>query len=201
MEDDGTLVEGGLSDALPGDIILFYTGSVHSGGSSHVGIYAGNGMMVHNSVSRGVCMSSVASDGRPYVVRRIITGTTSGNSTDNTVYTQAQMETIWAIVCQEDGGSYAGALAVISTAMNRVDSAQWSYLGSNAYAQLTAPGQFCYSIDTYWQRYLNGNVPDYVKQAVSDCLENGIRNHSYTSFRSYYTEGSVQIGGGNYYFG
>jgi len=201
MEDDGTLVEGGLSDALPGDIILFYTGSVHSGGSSHVGIYAGNGMMVHNSVSRGVCMSSVASDGRSYVVRRIVTGTTSGNSTDNTAYTQAQMETIWAIVCQEDGGSYAGALAVISTAMNRVDSAQWSYLGSNAYAQLTAPGQFCYSIDTYWQRYLNGNVPDYVKQAVSDCLENGIRNHSYTSFRSYYTEGSVQIGGGNYYFG
>ncbi|MCD8076732.1 MAG: C40 family peptidase [Lachnospiraceae bacterium] len=201
MEDDGTLVEGGISDALPGDIILFYTGSVHSGGSSHVGIYAGNGMMVHNSVSRGVCMSSVASDGRPYVVRRIVTGTTSGNSTDNTAYTQAQMETIWAIVCQEDGGSYAGALAVISTAMNRVDSAQWSYLGSNAYAQLTAPGQFCYSIDTYWQRYLNGNVPDYVKQAVSDCLENGIRNHTYTSFRSYYTEGSVQIGGGNYYFG
>ncbi|MCD8337420.1 MAG: NlpC/P60 family protein [Lachnospiraceae bacterium] len=201
MEDDGTLVEGGLSDALPGDIILFYTGSVHSGGSSHVGIYAGNGMMVHNSVSRGVCMSSVASDGRPYVVRRIVTGTTSGNSIDNTAYTQAQTETIWAIVCQEDGGSYAGALAVISTAMNRVDSVQWSYLGSNAYAQLTAPGQFCYSIDTYWQRYLNGNVPDYVKQAVSDCLENGIRNHSYTSFRSYYTEGSVQIGGGNYYFG
>ncbi|MCC8047250.1 MAG: NlpC/P60 family protein [Clostridiales bacterium] len=201
MEDMGILVDGGLSDALPGDIVLFYDGWVQSGNSGHVGIYAGDGMMVHNSVSRGVCMSSVASDGRQYVVRRVLTGTTSGNSTDNTSYTQEQMETIWAIVCQEDGGSYAGALAVISTAMNRVDSAQWSYLGSNAYAQLTASGQFCYSIDSNWKRYLGGNVPDYVKQAVSDCLENGIRNHSHTSFRSYYTEGSEQIGGGNYYFG
>ncbi|MCD7956777.1 MAG: NlpC/P60 family protein [Lachnospiraceae bacterium] len=201
MEDMGTLVDGGLSDALPGDIVLFYDGWVQSGNSAHVGIYAGDGMMVHNSVSRGVCMSGVASDGRQYVVRRVLTGTTSGNSTDNTSYTQEQMETIWAIVCQEDGGSYVGALAVISTAMNRVDSAQWSYLGSNAYAQLTASGQFCYSIDNNWKRYLGGNVPDYVKQAVSDCLENGIRNHSHTSFRSYYTEGSEQIGGGNYYFG
>ncbi|MCD8397188.1 MAG: NlpC/P60 family protein [Lachnospiraceae bacterium] len=201
MEDIGTEVEGGLSDALPGDIILFYDGWVQSGNSGHVGIYAGDGMMVQNSVSRGVCMSSVESDGRQYVVRRVITGTFSGNSTDNTDYTEEQMEIIWAIVCQEDGGSYAGALAVISTAMNRVDSAQWSYLGRNAYEQLTASGQFCYSIDSYWQRYLGGNVPDYVKQAVSDCLENGIRNHSHTSFRSYYTEGSEQIGGGNYYFG
>ncbi|MCD7957411.1 MAG: NlpC/P60 family protein [Lachnospiraceae bacterium] len=201
MEDIGTEVEGGLSDAMPGDIVLFYDGRVQSGNSSHVGIYAGDGMMVHNSVSRGVCMSSVGSDGRQYVVRRVLTGTTSGNSTDNTDYTEEQMEIIWAIVCQEDGGSYAGALAVISTAMNRVDSAQWSHLGSNAYEQLTASGQFCYSIDSYWQRYLGGNVPDYVKQAVSDCLGNGIRNHSHTSFRSYYTEGSEQIGGGNYYFG
>ncbi|MCD7957060.1 MAG: NlpC/P60 family protein [Lachnospiraceae bacterium] len=201
MEDIGTEVEGGLSDAIPGDIILFFDGWVQSGNSGHVGIYAGDGMMVHNSVSRGVCMSSVESDGRQYVVRRVLTGTTSGNSTDNTDYTEEQMEIIWAIVCQEDGGSYAGALAVISTVMNRVDSAQWSYLGSNAYEQLTASGQFCYSIDSYWQRYLGGNVPDYVKQAVSDCLENGIRNHSHTSFRSYYTEGSEQIGGGNYYFG
>lgn len=201
MEDIGTEVEGGLSDALPGDIILFYDGWVQSGNSGHVGIYAGDGMMVQNSVSRGVCMSSVESDGRQYVVRRVITGTFSGNSTDDTDYTEERMEIIWAIVCQEDGGSYAGALAVISTAMNRVDSAQWSHLGSNAYEQLTASGQFCYSIDSYWQRYLGGNVPDYVKQAVSDCLENGIRNHSHTSFRSYYTEGSEQIGGGNYYFG
>ena len=58
--------------------------------------------------------------------------------------------------------------------------------------------------DTYWQARLGGNVPDYVKQAVNDCLKKGKRNHSYTSFRS--TKGkttgadAVQIGG-NWFFG
>ena len=47
-------------------------------------------------------------------------------------------------------------------------------------------------------------IPDYVKQAVNDCLKKGKRNHSYTSFRS--TKGkttgadAVQIGG-NWFFG
>ena len=68
--------------------------------------------------------------------------------------------------------------------MNRVESPTWSYEGSNALAQLTAPGQYCYSNDTYWQARLGGNVPDYVKQAVNDCLKKGKRNHNYTSFRS-----------------
>ena len=113
------------------------------------------------------------------------------------------MELIWAIVAQEDNGSYAGALAVISTAMNRVESPKWSYEGSNALAQLKAPGQFCYSNDNYWRARLGGNVPQYVKQAVYDCLKKGVRNHTHTSFRSHYgsnTPGAVQIGGGNWYF-
>jgi len=55
--------------------------------------------------------------------------------------------------------------------------------------QLTAYGKFCYSMDDYWRPRLGGNVPAYVKQAVSDCLEKGIRNHSFTSFRS--TKGKV----------
>ena len=131
---------------------------------------------------------------------------TGGHKVDGTGYTQAQLELIWAIVAQEDNGSYEGSLAVISTAMNRVDSPRWSYCGSNALQQLTAPGQFCYSIDTYWQARLGGNVPDYTKKAVEDCLKRGIRNHPYTCFRS--TRGSetganaVQIGAnGNWYFG
>ena len=131
---------------------------------------------------------------------------TGGHKVDGTGYTQAQLELIWAIVAQEDNGSYEGSLAVISTAMNRVDSPRWSYCGSNALQQLTAPGQFCYSIDTYWQARLGGNVPDYTKKAVEDCLKRGIRNHPYTCFRS--TKGSetganaVQIGAnGNWYFG
>ena len=114
------------------------------------------------------------------------------------------MELIWAIVAQEDNGSYQGALAVISSAMNRTESGKWGYEGGNALSQLTAPGQYCYSMDNYWKSRLNGNVPDYVKQAVDDCLRRGIRNHSFTSFRSKKgkTTGAnaVQIGG-NWFFG
>ena len=73
-----------------------------------------------------------------------------------------------------------------------------------AMKQLCAPGQYCYSNDHYWEARLGGNVPEYVKQAVNDCLKKGIRNHSFTSFRS--TKGkttgpnAVQIGG-NWFFG
>ena len=110
---------------------------------------------------------------------------------------------IWAIVAQEDNGSYKGALAVISSAMNRTESSKWGYCGRTAMEQLTAPGQYCYSNDTYWMARLGGNVPDYVKTAVNDCLKKGIRNHNHTSFRS--TKGkvtgpdAVQIGG-NWFF-
>ena len=61
-----------------------------------------------------------------------------------------------------------------------------------------APSQFCYSIDSYWRKRLNGNYPSYVKQAVLDAL-NGKRNHSYLSFRAAgYASG--EIIGGNVYF-
>lgn len=221
QEHAGTLVSGELDEALPGDIIRFFSGSIGPGMSSHVGIYAGGGMMIHCSggrsnvspetAGRGVCWGSPTADGRPFQVRRIVEWTagdvgnaTSGHRKDTTPYTQSQMELIWAIVAQEDNGSYAGALAVISSTLNRTESASWRYCGSNALVQLTAPGQYCYSNDNYWRARLNGNVPSYVKQAVSDCLQRGIRNHSFTSFRS--TKGSVtgpnavQIGE-NWYFG
>ena len=87
--------------------------------------------------------------------------------------------------------------------MNRTESESWCSAGGNALSQLTANGQYCYSIDQYWKARLGGNVPGYVKQAVYDCLKKGIRNHTYTSFRS--TRGAatgsnaVQIGG-NWYF-
>ena len=120
---------------------------------------------------------------------------------DFTNYNQEELELIWAIIQQEDNKSYEGALAVISCVMNRVDSPLWKYCGSNAYEQLTAPRQFCYSNDTFWQRWLGGNVYNHVKLAVEDCLQKGIRNHSYTSFRS--TNGgdsSREQIGGNWYF-
>ena len=130
-------------------------------------------------------------------------GATGAYGSDTTDYSREELELIWAIVQQEDNGSYEGALAVISCAMNRVDSSKWSYAGNNALKQLTAPGQFCYSIDNHWRKWLGGNAYDYVKKAVDDCLNKGIRNHGYTSFRSRQGSETGTAGayvGGNYYF-
>ncbi len=210
-----------LVQAKPGDVLIYYRTGTHikgqpnGNGSTHVSIYIGNNQIIHQS--GGVHISNEYH--QYFEVRRVLTPDvggrgnisgglggmgTYGHKTDATNYSQSDLELIWAIVAQEDNGSYKGALAVISSAMNRVESPTWSYEGSNALAQLTAPGQYCYSNDTYWQARLGGNVPDYVKQAVNDCLKKGKRNHSYTSFRS--TKGkttgadAVQIGG-NWFFG
>ena len=221
MEGSGTLVEENSTDkALPGDIVLFFSGGIAPGNSTHVGIYIGNGQMVHCSGNRmnktpetagpGVMVTMVSGDGRPWQVRRIIQEGayggigTGGHRVDPTNYSASDLQLIWAIVAQEDNGSYEGALAVISSAMNRTESPVWGYLGNTAMQQLCAPGQYCYSNDHYWEARLGGNVPEYVKQAVNDCLKKGIRNHAFTCFRS--TKGSqtgpdaVQIGG-NWFFG
>ena len=201
-----------VSDAQPGDIVYW-------GSSPHVGIYLGDGKVVHCSghsyntaenPGTGPMISDVDFMPITSIRRYIILQDSSegiaetGFRTDGTKYSQKQMELIWAIVAQEDNGSYQGALAVISSAMNRTESGKWGYEGGNALSQLTAPGQYCYSMDSYWKSRLNGNVPDYVKQAVDDCLRRGIRNHSFTSFRSKKgkTTGAnaVQIGG-NWFFG
>ena len=120
-------------------------------------------------------------------------GTWSGPA-DDTVYTQQEMELIWAVVAEEDDTSYDGALAVISCVMNRVDE-NYGGFGKTALAQLKAEGQFCYSAAVsdpiYYQRRLGGNVPDYVKQAISDCLTQGIRSHTYDGIGN---EGEKQIG-------
>ena len=125
------------------------------------------------------------------------------SSVDGTDYTQEDMDLIWAIVAQEDDTSYEGALAVISSAMNRADINYGGY-GTTALAQLTADGQYCYSPKvsdpSLWQRRLNGNVPVDVMEAVEDCLTKGIRNNAYLNFRSSNRTGDyVQIGS-NWYF-
>ncbi|MBP3868459.1 MAG: hypothetical protein J6D38_05025, partial [Solobacterium sp.] len=122
---------------------------------------------------------------------------------DTSDYTQEQLELIWAITAQEDDYSYEGALAVITTAMNRAEQNYGGH-GTDVLSQLTADGQFCYSPSVsdpiYYQRRLGGNVPEYVKQAVDDCLNGGIRNHTFTNFRSSNRTGDyVQIGS-NWYF-
>ncbi|MDO4478531.1 MAG: hypothetical protein Q4B73_05810 [Lachnospiraceae bacterium] len=125
------------------------------------------------------------------------------NSSGSYNYSQADLELMWAIVAQEDDRSYTGALAVISCAMARADRNYGGH-GTDPLSQLKAPGQFCYSpsisASVYWQRRLGGRVPSYVKQAVADCLNNGVRNHNHIYFRSRSGPGRVQIGG-NWYFG
>ena len=200
---------GSLEEARAGDVIYW-------GGGPHVGIYLGDGKVVEchgnesNTMDNPGPGPTVQDAGYMEItsIRRFLIEApdmqgSGGNRTDPTPYTQKQLELIWAIVAQEDNGSYEGALAVISSAMNRTESPKWGYEGGNALAQLTAAGQYCYSIDNYWIPRLDGNVPAYVKQAVYDCLNNGIRNHTHTSFRSrrQKTAGAdaVQVGG-NWYF-
>ena len=47
---------------------------------------------------------------------------------------------------------------------------------------------------------VNGNVPEFVKTAVSDCLTQGIRNNGYLNFRSGNRNGTSVPIGGNWYF-
>lgn len=113
-------------------------------------------------------------------------------------YSDEEFDLLCAITAQECSSSYEGALAVITCACNRAESAKWSYNGSDPLSQYKAPGQFCYSIDNYWKRRLNGNYTDAVEQAVRDAL-NGKRNHNYLSFRSAGYASGEYIGG-NVYF-
>ena len=99
-------------------------------------------------------------------------------------YTPEELDLIRAITAQESSTSYEGALAVISTAINRAKSPTWrkSY-GSDPLSQYKGKGQFTYSIDGYYKKRLNGNYSSAVKQAVIDGL-NGKTNHNHLSFRS-----------------
>lgn len=113
-------------------------------------------------------------------------------------YSASEIDLLCAITAQECGSSYQGALAVISCACNRAESAKWRKNGADPLSQYKARGQFCYSIDSHWKRKLNGNYSASVKQAVEDALA-GKRNHSYLSFRSAGKANGVNIGG-NVYF-
>lgn len=113
-------------------------------------------------------------------------------------YSAEEFDLLCAITAQECSSSYEGALAVITCACNRAESTKWARNGSDPLSQYKAPNQFCYSIDSYWKRRLNGNYPDYVVQAVNDALQ-GKRNHNYLSFRSAGYASGEYIGG-NVYF-
>lgn len=119
-----------------------------------------------------------------------------------------KLDIIYAIVASECSSDYEGSLAVITCVLNRCNSSAWSsYGGNDPYLQITAKGQFSYGIPEYQnahKKYLNGNVPEHVKNAVNDALS-GKRNHNYTSFRTD-TPNTRKIHpngksiGGNWYF-
>lgn len=136
-------------------------------------------------------------------VQKVTTRSQSASRTSNSVisygngrwsYSASEMDLICAITAQECSSSYAGALAVITTACNRAESR-----GTDPLTEYKRKGQFCYSIDNHWKRRLNGNYSSVVRQAVTDAL-NGKRNHGFYSFRSASTGKSGTVIGGNVYF-
>lgn len=94
------------------------------------------------------------------------------------------IELLCAIVAAESDKSYDDALAVITTILNRCEAPNWIRShGTDPIAQATAPNQFVVYQHGSYERYMNGNAPDTVKEAVLDALA-GVRNHEYLSFRS-----------------
>ena len=94
------------------------------------------------------------------------------------------IELLCAIVCAESDNTYDDALAVITTILNRCETDNWIRShGTDPIAQATAPNQFVVYQHGSYKRYMNGNAPETVVQAVKDALA-GVRNHKYLSFRS-----------------
>lgn len=115
--------------------------------------------------------------------------------------TEDELNLVYAVVMQEGGADYYSAEAVMSTIINRVNHPEkWSWAGDTIIEQIKYPQQYCYSLDDYWVKYLDGNVPDTVKNAVKSVIEFG-PVHDYDCFRGYYIEGCEQIGDNWYFIG
>ena len=123
----------------------------------------------------------------------------SGSGVSRWNYTDEEIDLLCAITAQECSTSYEGALAVITTAMNRAASPRWRQYGKDPLSQYKGKNQFTYSIDGFYKRRLHGKYKSFVKQAVLDAL-NGKRNHNYLSFNATSTGRSGKIIGDNVYF-
>lgn len=215
---NGRLTAQGLYDTssrtdnpLPGDMV-FFTGTYDTSDYiTHVGIYAGDGEMYHSgnpnkkvSLNTNYWQSHIVGYGT--MIAADMEGPNIGEyyaEANSIGYSKEEIELIWAVVAQECSTGYEGALAVASCAMNRADINYGGH-GTDILSQLKAPNQFCYSPSvsdpSLWQSRLGGNVADFVKQAVNDCIKEGKRNHKFLSFRSNPVgDSSVDIGG-NWYF-
>ena len=115
--------------------------------------------------------------------------------------TEDELNLVYAVVMQEGGPTYESAEYVMSTIINRVNNPdKWSWAGETIIDQITYPQQYCYSLDDYWKQYLNGNVPDTVKNAVKSVIEFG-PVHNYDCFRGYYLEDCEQVADNWYFIG
>ena len=115
--------------------------------------------------------------------------------------TEDELNLVYAVVMQEGGPTYESAEYVMSTIINRVNNPdKWSWAGETIIDQITYPQQYCYSLDDYWKQYLNGNVPDTVKNAVKSVIEFG-PVHDYDCFRGYYLEDCEQVADNWYFIG
>lgn len=202
---------GKTDNPLPGDMVFFTGTYATSEYITHVGIYAGNGEMYHSgnpnkkvSLNTSYWQSHLVGYGT--MISTDMEGPAVGEyytEANSVGYSKEEIELIWAVVAQECSTSYDGALAVATCAMNRADINYGGH-GTDILSQLKAPNQFCYSpsisAPELWQSRLGGNVADFVKQAVNDCIKEGKRNHKFLSFRSNPVgDSSVDIGG-NWYF-
>lgn len=115
--------------------------------------------------------------------------------------TEDELNLVYAVVMQEGGPTYKSAEYVMSTIINRVNNPdKWSWAGETIIDQITYPQQYCYSLDDYWKQYLDGNVPDTVKNAVKSVIEFG-PVHDYDCFRGYYLEDCEQVADNWYFIG
>jgi hypothetical protein len=115
--------------------------------------------------------------------------------------TEDELNLVYAVVMQEGGPTYESAEYVMSTIVNRVNNPEkWSWAGETIIDQITYPQQYCYSLDDYWKQYLDGNVPDTVKNAVKSVIEFG-PVHDYDCFRGYYLEDCEQVADNWYFIG
>ena len=79
------------SELVPGDLVFFATGS-DKNRVNHVGIYIGNGEIIHASSSRGVIVSSINekyylkryhSSGRPEIIQKLYASSAKNNAIDS----------------------------------------------------------------------------------------------------------------------
>lgn len=116
-----------------------------------------------------------------------------GHKTLSQKLSDAEFETLCETVAAECNTSYEGSLAVVSCMMNRLDKGTY---GRTLMEVVTKPMQFTgYYVRQRWPK---SKRPSYVDQAVTDCIYNGKRNHTFLNYRAGSSYGVWNCGGNSY---